>query len=203
MAAERKKRAAILESEGARAAQVNAAEGKREATVLGARGEQERLRTEAAGLAESVERVASALLAGGAGGGGGGGGGGGDEPSAAEVARARRDAARLLVERQHITALQGLASSANAKVMLFPSGARELASAAVLGDAAAGSPAPEEQAVGGLTPKLGARVRFQCAPLHGGRFGTEPTIATCRRLLRHQLRSAYQRSPRRSSSSQT
>ena len=40
MAAERKKRAAILESEGARAAQVNAAEGKREATVLGARGEQ-------------------------------------------------------------------------------------------------------------------------------------------------------------------
>jgi len=131
MAAERKKRAAILQSEGDRAAQVNAAEGRREATVLGARGEQERLRTEATGLAESVERIASALL----------GAGPGGAPSAVEVARARSEAARLLVERQHITALQGLASSANAKVMLFPSSARELASAAVLGDAAAGSPA--------------------------------------------------------------
>ena len=39
MAAERKKRAAILQSEGDRAAQVNAAEGRRAATVLGARGE--------------------------------------------------------------------------------------------------------------------------------------------------------------------
>ncbi|EOD06279.1 putative stomatin-like protein [Emiliania huxleyi CCMP1516] len=47
MAAERKKRAAILQSEGEKAALINAAEGRREATVLGARGEQERLQMEA------------------------------------------------------------------------------------------------------------------------------------------------------------
>mmetsp|Transcript_10005 Transcript_10005/g.32106 ORF Transcript_10005/g.32106 Transcript_10005/m.32106 type:complete len:327 (-) Transcript_10005:147-1127(-) len=128
MAAERKKRAAILQSEGEKAALINAAEGRREATVLGARGEQERLQMEARGLADSLDRIAASLEGGASGGAAADGG-----------AAARRDAARLLLHRQHVAALASVAGSSNAKVLLFPTHAKQLANAAVLGDAVAGN----------------------------------------------------------------
>jgi len=72
MAAERKKRATILKSEGERVTLINEAEGnaravladanaKRESIVLLARAESERLRIEADGLRQSIEQIVAAV----------------------------------------------------------------------------------------------------------------------------------------------
>ena len=72
MAAERRKRAAILQSEGERTTMVNEAEGgasaalmaaeaDRKSIVLAAEGEAERQRVEAKGIKDAVETVASAI----------------------------------------------------------------------------------------------------------------------------------------------
>ena len=98
MAAERRKRAVILESEGAKQSVVNAAEASRDAVVLAAEGERRRLEAEAEGMAYALRSVADAL-----------GGGSGDGAAAA---------ARLLIDRAQIAANLALATSANAKVVV-------------------------------------------------------------------------------------
>ena len=162
MAAERKMRAAILQSEGDRAAQVNAAEGRRgrpcSARAASRSGCAPRRRASPSQSSASRARCSARA------------------PAARRPpwrSRRAQRGPRLLVERQHITALQGLASSANAKVMLFPSSARELASAAVLGDAAAGSPA-----LGGAR-KSATRApssAFRCALELGDLYVTVPGL---------------------------
>mgnify|MGYP001265325453 CR=1 FL=1 len=78
MAAERRKRAAVLESEGKREAAVNAATGRRDAVVLAAEGERARLTAEATGMAEALASIGSALA-----------GARGDAAAALLVARAK------------------------------------------------------------------------------------------------------------------
>lgn len=54
--AERKKRAAILESEGVREADINVAEGQKKARVLASEAQQVELINRAQGEAEALER---------------------------------------------------------------------------------------------------------------------------------------------------
>lgn len=72
VAAERSKRAAILESEGKRQAEINLAQGKKESIILAseaeltekinqARGEAEKIKLEAAASAESIKMVSEAI----------------------------------------------------------------------------------------------------------------------------------------------
>ncbi|XP_030752510.1 stomatin-like protein 2, mitochondrial [Sitophilus oryzae] len=58
--AERKKRAAVLESEGVRAADINVAEGKRQARILASEAQKQEQINKAAGEAEAIKVVASA-----------------------------------------------------------------------------------------------------------------------------------------------
>ncbi len=60
--AERKKRAAILESEGIRAAEVNVAEGKKQAKILQSEAEKQELINQAHGAAEAVIAAGKARL---------------------------------------------------------------------------------------------------------------------------------------------
>jgi len=119
LAAERKKRAAILESEGQRQADVNAAEARRDAVVLAAEGERRKLEEEARGISSALDALAAAL---------------GDD---------RQGAATLMLERARIAANHALANSPNAKVVALPaSDAAYLGS--TLGLAATSTPAPPE-----------------------------------------------------------
>lgn len=61
--AERKKRAAILESEGIREADINVAEGKRRATILSSEADQQEQINRAKGEAEAIRAVAEANAA--------------------------------------------------------------------------------------------------------------------------------------------
>jgi len=97
MAAERRKRAVILESEGDRQSAVNRAEAARDAVVLAAEGERRRLAAEAEGLAGALAAVAAALARG---------------------ADDARGAAALLLDRARIAADLALAASPNAKVVV-------------------------------------------------------------------------------------
>ncbi|KAL6730583.1 hypothetical protein Aduo_001546 [Ancylostoma duodenale] len=103
--AERKKRAAILESEGHREAAINRAEGEKQAAILAseameaeqinvARGHAEALRIKAAARAEAIERIANALTQ-----------KGGDS------------AANLTVAEQYVTAFEKLAKESNTVVL--------------------------------------------------------------------------------------
>lgn len=108
MAAERTKRAQIIESEGAKQALLNSAAGKAEASILEANakkraqilqaeGEKERLLREAEGLALALVEVTKAA--------------GGDP----------EQAVRLQMLKAYIDSQLALASSSNTKVLLFPS----------------------------------------------------------------------------------
>ncbi|EPB66117.1 hypothetical protein ANCCEY_14791, partial [Ancylostoma ceylanicum] len=103
--AERKKRAAILESEGHREAAINRAEGEKQAAILAseameaeqinvARGHAEALRIKAAARAEAIERIATALTQ-----------KGGD------------NAANLTVAEQYVSAFEKLAKETNTVVL--------------------------------------------------------------------------------------
>ncbi|VDN31809.1 unnamed protein product [Cylicostephanus goldi] len=109
--AERKKRAAILESEGTREAAINKAEGEKRAAVLAseaketeqinvARGHAEALLIKAEARAKAIERVATALIQ-----------KGGDS------------AASLSVAEQYVTAFEKLAKDTN--TVLLPSNLTE------------------------------------------------------------------------------
>ena len=62
--AERKKRAAILESEGIREADINVAEGKRQARILGSEAEKQEQINQAAGEAAAMLAIAEARATG-------------------------------------------------------------------------------------------------------------------------------------------
>mmetsp|Transcript_4758 Transcript_4758/g.13189 ORF Transcript_4758/g.13189 Transcript_4758/m.13189 type:complete len:157 (+) Transcript_4758:3-473(+) len=97
MAAERRKRANILESEGRRASQVNDAQGAADAVVLEAEAEAKRLETVAEGEALSLKQLTEAA--------------GGDVDKALQV---------LLLSRYWSTQA-ALAESPNTKVLFYPS----------------------------------------------------------------------------------
>ena len=110
MTAERRRRAAVLESEGLREAAVNEAEGMRAATVLRAKAEAEatslraqaeaeRMRVEASGTAAALIEIALGVD------------GAGD---------AADKSAELLALQTYMQAQLALAASPNSKVMLFP-----------------------------------------------------------------------------------
>ena len=98
LAAERKKRAAILESEGRLQADVNAARARRDAAVLAAEGARAKLEEEAHGLSNAIDAIAATLARG----------------------EDRRRAANVVLERARIHANLALANSPNAKVVALP-----------------------------------------------------------------------------------
>lgn len=97
MAAERRKRAVILESEGAKQSVINAAQAARDAVVLAAEGERSRLTEEAQGMATALSAIAAAL---------------------GRDAAITASAAKLLIDRAAIAANLALATSPNAKVVV-------------------------------------------------------------------------------------
>mmetsp|Transcript_22351 Transcript_22351/g.72065 ORF Transcript_22351/g.72065 Transcript_22351/m.72065 type:complete len:219 (+) Transcript_22351:567-1223(+) len=107
IAAERKKRAAVLESEGQRTSAVNAAKAERTTRLLAADAEQRRLVAEARGIATALDLVARALA------------GGGDDTD-----QSRGRAADLLLDRQLLAAHEALAQSPNTKVLSLASPSR-------------------------------------------------------------------------------
>jgi len=116
MAAERKKRAAILQSEGERTTLVNQAEGRAEAaikdaeakqraTILGAEAESNRQRIEAEGLREAIRAVAEAI--------------GGNK--AIPKSEAVEAAVQFLTAVRYLETQGRVATSDNSKVILLPS----------------------------------------------------------------------------------
>jgi regulator of protease activity HflC (stomatin/prohibitin superfamily) len=97
MSAERRKRAAVLESEGRRDSQVNDARGAADAVLLQADAESQRLQTVSAGEAASLLKLAEAT--------------GGDLDKAMQV----------LLLSKYWTAQSSIAQSDNTKVLFFPS----------------------------------------------------------------------------------
>lgn len=113
MAAERQKRAAILQSEGQRDAQVNsakglaearllAAEAEKRAAILAAEGEAERSHTEARGQALAFRTLLAALAH--------------DDANEA----AKQLAIQVLMLRAYLETQTQLAKSSNTKVLMFP-----------------------------------------------------------------------------------
>jgi len=113
MAAERRKRAAILESEGLRDAAINEAKGRVEsqlleaeaqkrATVLASEAESERMRIESQGLARSFLQMVSALKKDGI-----------DESL-------RSTAVQVIMLRNYLETQGQIAGSSNTKVLMFP-----------------------------------------------------------------------------------
>ena len=98
IAAERRKRAAILESQGQRTAAVNAARAQRSTSLLAADAEKQKLTTEATGIARAIDLVARAL----------------DHNS---TLASRQRAADLLLDRQLLSAHHSLAHSSNTKIL--------------------------------------------------------------------------------------
>eukprot|EP00588_Corethron_pennatum_P001032 CAMPEP_0194286648 /NCGR_PEP_ID=MMETSP0169-20130528/32961_1 /TAXON_ID=218684 /ORGANISM="Corethron pennatum, Strain L29A3" /LENGTH=342 /DNA_ID=CAMNT_0039033135 /DNA_START=13 /DNA_END=1041 /DNA_ORIENTATION=- len=123
MAAERKKRATILKSEGERMTLINEAEGnaravlasaeaKRESIVLLAQAEAERLRIEADGLKESIERIARAVET---------SAGGGRSDRGGLPGKDAMDAAlQLIMMTRYMETQAKFASSDGTKVLMFP-----------------------------------------------------------------------------------
>ena len=97
MAAERRKRANVLESEGRRESQVNDAQGAADAKVLAAAAEASRLETVAKGEAASVATLAQAFD--------------GDQDKAMQ----------MLLLSKYWTTQAALAKSDNTKVLFYPS----------------------------------------------------------------------------------
>ena len=97
MAAERRKRASILESEGNRQSQVNDAQGAADAAVLKAEAQKKRQQLIAEGEAESLKTLTAAM--------------GGDVEKAMQV----------LLLSKYWTTQASLANSDNAKVLFYPS----------------------------------------------------------------------------------
>lgn len=123
MAAERRKRASVLTSEGERLTLINEAEGRaaavvadaeaqRQAVLLQAEAAAERLRIEAQGLRNAVETIASSLRSGGGGGEGEAGG-----KSASDAADA---ALSVLMLRAYMDAQGKFAESEGTKLLMFP-----------------------------------------------------------------------------------
>ena len=113
LAAERRKRAAILQSEGERTTLTNQAEGrasallahataKREASILAAQGEAERLSLQAAGMKNAIQTIAHALA------------------EARGKDKTMEGALQLLMFDRYMETQARFAEGNNSKVLLFP-----------------------------------------------------------------------------------
>ena len=116
LAAERRKRAAILQSEGERITLTNEAEGrasalvadataKREASILAAQGESEKLSLQAAGMEKAILTVAHALT---------------EARDKDKTGKTMEGALQLLMFDRYIEAHSKFAEGNNSKVLLFP-----------------------------------------------------------------------------------
>lgn len=117
MAAERRKRTAILQSEGERTTLTNEAEGrasaliadakaKREAIILAAQGEAQKLTLEAVGTKQAIETISAALAA--------------AASSSEEGKAAVEGAMQLLMFERYMTTQATFAAGNNTKVLMFP-----------------------------------------------------------------------------------
>ncbi|XP_055387651.1 stomatin-like protein 2, mitochondrial [Condylostylus longicornis] len=112
--AERKKRAAILESEGIREADINVAEGKRKATILASEAERQEHINKASGEAAAILAIADAKAR-----------------SLETIAKALNDingknAASLFIAEQYISAFSNLSKTNN--TMILPANASDVTS---------------------------------------------------------------------------
>ncbi|KAK9874100.1 hypothetical protein WA026_002454 [Henosepilachna vigintioctopunctata] len=112
--AERKKRAAILESEGVREAEINVAEGKRKARILGSEAERQEQINKAAGEASAIQAIAEARAT-----------------ALKTVAKALGEelgpnAASLTIAEQYVTAFNKLAKTSN--TIILPSNVGDVSS---------------------------------------------------------------------------
>lgn len=112
--AERKKRAAILESEGIREADINVAEGKRRARILGSEAERQEQINKASGEATAIQAVAEARAV-----------------ALRVVAKALEEnlgpnAASLTIAEQYVAAFNKLAKSSN--TLILPSNVGDVSS---------------------------------------------------------------------------
>lgn len=112
--AERRKRAAILESEGVRAAEINVAEGKRQARILASEAQKQEEINRANGEAAALIAVADARAQG--------------LKVVAEslLSRHGRDAASLAVAEKYVNAFENLAKENN--TLIVPSNAADISS---------------------------------------------------------------------------
>ncbi|XP_063241477.1 stomatin-like protein 2, mitochondrial [Bacillus rossius redtenbacheri] len=110
--AERKKRAAILESEGVREADINVAEGKRQARILASEAEKQEQINKASGEAQAMLAVADARAK------------GLQLVARSLVSKDGRDAASLNVAEQYVQAFQQLARTNN--TLILPSNAGDV-----------------------------------------------------------------------------
>ncbi|XP_066252274.1 stomatin-like protein 2, mitochondrial [Euwallacea similis] len=110
--AERKKRAAVLESEGVRAADINVAEGKRQARILASEAERQEQINKAAGEAAAIVAVAEARAKG--------------LKIVAEALQGERgsNAASLSIAEQYVRAFDNLAKTSN--TLILPANAGDI-----------------------------------------------------------------------------
>jgi regulator of protease activity HflC (stomatin/prohibitin superfamily) len=115
LAAERRKRAAILQSEGERTTLTNEAEGrasalvadataKREASILAAQGEAERLSLQASGMKTAIQTIAQALA----------------EARGKDKDKTMEGAIQLLMFDRYMETQARFAGGNNSKVLMFP-----------------------------------------------------------------------------------
>lgn len=112
--AERKKRAAILESEGVREADINVAEGKRKARILASEAEKQEQINKANGEATAMISIAEARAA------------GLKEMAKALCSKDGQDAAALVVAEQYVQAFKQLAKTNN--TLILPANTNEVSS---------------------------------------------------------------------------
>nr|CAD7569855.1 unnamed protein product [Timema californicum] len=112
--AERKKRAAILESEGVREADINVAEGKRQSRILASEAEKQEQINKASGEAQAMLAVADARAQ------------GLQLVAKSLVSQDGRNAATLNVAEQYVNAFQQLARTNN--TLILPSNANDVTS---------------------------------------------------------------------------
>ncbi|CAG9772535.1 unnamed protein product [Ceutorhynchus assimilis] len=112
--AERKKRAAVLESEGVRAAEINVAEGKRQARILASEAEKQEQINKASGEASAIKAVAEARAKG--------------IQLVAEALQTERgsNAAALTIAEQYVGAFDNLARTNN--TLILPANAGDVSS---------------------------------------------------------------------------
>nr|CAD7463270.1 unnamed protein product [Timema tahoe] len=112
--AERKKRAAILESEGVREADINVAEGKRQSRILASEAEKQEQINKASGEAQAMLAVADARAQ------------GLQLVAKSLISQDGRNAATLNVAEQYVNAFQQLARTNN--TLILPSNANDVTS---------------------------------------------------------------------------
>lgn len=112
--AERKKRAAVLESEGVRAAEINVAEGKRQARILASEADRQEQINKAIGEASAIKAVAEARAK------------GLELVAGALLSEKGSNAAALTIAEQYVSAFDNLARTNN--TLILPANANDISS---------------------------------------------------------------------------